>query len=333
MKEGMLMTKDILYKSDALYGLFTQKDFEFLQKSNSNQEELEFQIKMADLKKDKIIEYINEIDINNNSLENLNTEKLKKYVDNAESAFDSINHIIKNLTTLQDEFDNIEKDILNLVISKESNNAINTSTNIDSINKKIYNFKENQKKLENENKKYYIIVEKFLDNSKKDNDFNTQVEIKTNNTNIKLDQNNSNKLDQDLKDNLVLTISEKQNRVYLPYTKSEIQELLENYPDDYKNAKDVIEQEFIADISIYNKHPVLARFREAYSLSRHKEMKTAIDSLKFAMDLMFRSDINPTIIAAVKSQKQLEDYIKHLESNTLDMFPHFTIIFEVNPMI
>lgn len=79
-------------------------------------------------------------------------------------------------------------------------------------------------------------------------------------------------------------------------------------------------------------YPVLARFREAYSLSRNKEMKSAIDSLKYAMDLMFRSDINPTIIAAVKSQKQLEDYIQCLENSTLDSFPHFTIVFEVNPI-
>lgn len=43
-------------------------------------------------------------------------------------------------------------------------------------------------------------------------------------------------------------------------------------------------------------------------------MKSAIDSLKFAMDMIFRSDINPTIIAAVKSQKQLEKYVEYLEN-------------------
>jgi len=61
-------------------------------------------------------------------------------------------------------------------------------------------------------------------------------------------------------------------------------------------------------------------------------MKSAIDSLKFAMEIMFKSNINPTIIAAVKSQQQLEDYIECLEKNKLEDFKHFEIIFEVNPL-
>ena len=116
------------------------------------------------------------------------------------------------------------------------------------------------------------------------------------------------------------------------YTKAEVEEFLEKYPEEYISAKDVIEQEFIADISIYNEHPVLARFREAYSLSRNKEMKSAIDSLKFAMDIMFRRDINPAIIAAVKSQKQLDKYIECLDNGKLENFKYFNIIFEVNPI-
>ena len=47
---------------------------------------------------------------------------------------------------------------------------------------------------------------------------------------------------------------------------------------------------------------------------------------------MFRRDLNPTIIAAVRSQKELEDYIECLDNNRLEDFNHFKITFEVNPL-
>ena len=245
----------------------------------------------------------------------------------------SINCIIKNLTSLQDDFNDIEKDILELIVKKEANRNINSFETVDNINRKITKFKEKQEQVDLENNKFKTIVEVFLNDSKTSFNISTLSPSNIEQNTKQFHKEPSNKtVYSNLNDNLILKISEKQKRVYLPYTKTEIENLLKNYPDDYKDAKDVIEQEFIADISIYSKHPVLARFREAYSLSRNKEMKSAIDSLKYAMDLMFRSDINPTIIAAVKSQKQLEDYIQCLENSTLDSFPHFTIVFEVNPI-
>lgn len=328
------MIKDILYKSDILDGLFTQKDFEFLKDSNSRQEELEFQIKMAGLKRDQIIEAIKKIDIEGDEVKNINPKHLKKCVDSAESAFESINIVIRNLNSILDEFNEIEKDILELVVKKESHEDIDTNDTLNQIYDKISEFKRKQKKVEDENNKYELIVDKFLDESEIDKLIKQDVKLRREEKRRinNFDNSKANKYDEELKDNLELRVSEKQKRVYLPYTKAEIEGFLENYPEEYKSAKDVINQEFITDISIYNKHPVLARFREAYSLSRNREMKSAIDSLKFAVDLMFRSDINPTIIAAVKSQQQLETYIQCLESNQLENFKYFTIIFEVNPI-
>ena len=80
------------------------------------------------------------------------------------------------------------------------------------------------------------------------------------------------------------------------------------------------------------KHPVVARFREAYSLIRDRESKSVIDAFKFAIDMMFRYDLNPVIIAACKTQDQLEHYLSCLEKNTLDNFTDFNIKFEVNPL-
>ncbi len=316
------MIKDILYNSNILEGLFTPKDFEFLKDTNNKQEKLDFEIKMTKLKRDKIIETINRINIEEKEIENIDTNHLKKYVNIAENAFDSVNKIIENLTQLLNKFNDIEQDIIQLVVKKESNNNVDVTQTVENINQKIIKFQIEDRKIKNENEKLNINVNAFLNQ----NNLNIVTKDKVERENVKLDSVN------DIKDNLELIVSERQKRVYLPYTKSEIEEFLENYPDEYKTAKDVIEQEFIADISIYNKHPILARFREAYSLYRNKEMKSPIDSLKFAMDIMFRSDLNPTIIAAVKSEKQLENYIECLEKNKLEEFKYFTITFEVNPI-
>ena len=321
------MIKDILYKSDILDGLFTQKDFEFLKNTNSKQEDIEVELKLAEKKREKIIETIQQIDINGEKIKKINPNYLKEYVDTAESAFESVNSIIRNLNSTLDEFNNIEKSVLELVVKKDANRTMDTTEQVNKINNQIEEYKEKQNKVKTQNKKYLVIVDKFLNGT----DF-SEIAIEEEKNKKEIKSKIYNKIDVDIKDNLELRVSERHKRVYLPYTKSEIEELLENYPEDYKSAKDVVEQEYITDISIYNKHPVLARFRESYSLSRNKEMKSAIDSLKFAMDMMFRSDINPTIIAAVKSQKQLDKYIECLENQKLEDFTYFTIIFEVNPL-
>ena len=323
------MIRDILYKSDILDGLFTQKDFEFLKDTNSKQENIENEIKIADEKKNKIIKKIKNVDVEGEEIKKIKPEHLKEYVDKAEIAFESINAIIRNLNNILDEFNEIEKEILELVIKQDSNITIDLKESVKKIDVKIEEFKKKQKRINEKNKKYTLLVDKFLNETEikkiekqEDNEQKLQKQKKK----------VHNRFDTSLSDNLELRISERHKRVYLPYTKAEVEEFLEKYPEEYISAKDVIEQEFIADISIYNKHPVLARFREAYSLSRNKEMKSAIDSLKFAMDIMFRRDINPAIIAAVKSQKQLDKYIECLDNGKLENFKYFNIIFEVNPI-
>ena len=319
------MIKDILYNSDILEGLFEPSDFEFLKDSNNKQEKIEFKIKMVRLKREKIIECINKINIEGNELEKIDTSKLKKYVDSAEDAFEGTNKIVANLTELSNYFNEIEKNIIELIVKKESNTNENLLARVEKINQKIAIYKAEEKRIEAENEKNELKIEKFF----RDNKLDTG--LKENGKSI-IEKKEISKNITNVQDNLELIVSERQKRVYLPYTKAEIEDFLYNYPDEYETARDVIEQEFIADISIYNKHPVLARFREAYSLCRNKEMKSPIDSLKFAMNIMFRTDLNPTIIAAVKSQKQLEDYIECLEKNKLDEFKYFTITFEVNPI-
>ena len=133
--------------------------------------------------------------------------------------------------------------------------------------------------------------------------------------------------------NHCLIVSESSKKVYLPYSKKEIQEYLEKYPDQYESFSDVVNKEFICSLELYAKHPVISRFKEAYYLIRDREAKSVFEALKVAFDVMFNYDLNPTIIAACKSQEQLEDYLDCLKNNNLNNFNDFEIRFEVSPLL
>ena len=131
-------------------------------------------------------------------------------------------------------------------------------------------------------------------------------------------------------DNNILIISEKEKKVFLPYKKSEIEDYLKQYPNKYKTYKDVIYSEFVVPLNYYQHFPVIARFREAYSLVRDREGKSIVEALKYAMDLMLKSELNPAIIASCKYQDQLDHYLECMEANSLDEFKDFEIKFDVN---
>lgn len=138
--------------------------------------------------------------------------------------------------------------------------------------------------------------------------------------------------DGNIQNNNTLIISEKDNKVFLPYTVSEIQSYMEKYPKEYKSLEYVINKEFILPLDYYTKHPSLARFREAYSLIRDREAKSVFDALKYALNIMFKYDLNPAIISACKTEEALNLYIKCLENKDLSKFNLFKIEFRLNPL-
>ena len=84
--------------------------------------------------------------------------------------------------------------------------------------------------------------------------------------------------------------------MFLPYKVEEINDYLEQFPEQYSSFESVVAKEFILPLNYYMSHPVIARFREAYSLCRDREAKTIFESLKYGMDLMFNRRLNPAII-------------------------------------
>lgn len=138
--------------------------------------------------------------------------------------------------------------------------------------------------------------------------------------------------DGNIQNNNTLIISEKDNKVFLPYTVSEIQSYMEKYPKEYKSLEYVINKEFILPLDYYTKHPSLARFKEAYSLIRDREAKSVFDALKYALNIMFKYDLNPAIISACKTEEALNLYIECLENKDLSKFNLFKIEFRLNPL-
>ena len=367
--------QEVLYDLDILNGLFTEKDFEFLKKSNLKEQTADMKLTIAVANRDKIVNYINNFDsiISSN---NIPQSESNIYMNNAQKAFNNINETIKNLCDVQTKLKNIEKEILELIVKKENNpEDCNLNDSISKIREDINNFDRFSKDVEKKNFVNNILIEKFFrdvydettknynstnakiserveikkDFNTNNNQINSNINNKTTdinknineslNTNIykkqaveKTDRINTHSDNFDIKDNFVLRISEKDKKVYLPYSKNEILEFLDAYPNVYPNYKSLINQEYIVDLNFYIKHPVLARFRETYSLIRDREMKSVVDAFKRSIDLMFKYELNPAIIAGLKSENQLDMFLDCLEKNNLDNFKPFKIIFEVNPI-
>ena len=253
--------------------------------------------------------------------------------------------IISSLLYLKNDSSKIFDNIVELLISIEQNhdNSNNYTNKIQELKEMINDFS-----IKNEDMKSKIllndikidtffqkkIVKKYLSS------FNTEIYLpeKNNISPVNIDDWSSNKKiinstgEEIILVNHTLLVSEKLKKVFLPYTKHEVSLYLEQYPDSYSSFQDVIEKEFILPLDYYMKHPVIARFRETYSLIRDRESKSIIDALKFALDNMFHYELNPVIIATCKTQEQLEHYLHCLEKNKLEDFTDFEIKFEVAPL-
>lgn len=127
-----------------------------------------------------------------------------------------------------------------------------------------------------------------------------------------------------------LLISEKDQKAYLPYKYLTVKSIYENNLDKYSNIGQVIDNNYIVSLDIF-KNSALSRFRETFKLNRYIEKKSLLDSFDFALELMFRYDLNPIIIAACRSLDELDSYLNYLESNQLEDFNCFKIHFEFMP--
>ena len=297
----------------------SREDYQFLVNIPEKIDRTNEEINILENNKELIIKKIVEKSIIDNPRDR------REYQSNSETALESINIIFKNLNELSSNY-NILKSQENAIYRRFDAGISDFTIREDTrrLTEKIKSVAEQENRVEEDNKKNYLIIKRFFENS------DENVEEKDKNEefdDIDLDDITI----ENITDRPILKICEK--RVELPYTKKEIQEFMEEYPQDYKTPQDVISKEFITHISVYKKHPVFSRFKEAYYLCRTREMMNIFDSFSYAKKIMFRSEINSYIIAAVKSVKQLEEYIECMEENKLEKFSYFKIVYDVKPTL
>lgn len=133
-------------------------------------------------------------------------------------------------------------------------------------------------------------------------------------------------------DNNILVISEKEQKAYLPYKYTEIKKIYENPNYNYNSIMEVIQDLYIVPLNKFENFSI-ARFREAFNLIRHKEKGSIFSALDLALELMFKYNLNPIIIAACRNLDELDIYLDCLDENELYDFKCFEIRFEVNTNI
>ncbi len=279
---------------------------------------------------------------NNNFLNNLFTSKKFKFINHLNLDKTNIDSMIRKENENRDSvvtfLNNLHEAISNGNLSEQSEETsklFNDLRNVFELLNQNITLMQNIKEMEN-TKSHIILNDIKIDNFFKQKIGTFSIDLKSN---ISKEGKNSGSYtpeytipDNTKESNSTLLISEKEKKVFLPYTKNEVLKYLEQYPGQYSSFKDVINKEFIFHFDFYMKHPVIARFREVYALIRDRESKSIFEAFKLAMDLMFNYDLNPAIIAACKSQEQLEDYLDCLDRKKLDQFNDFEIRFELSPL-
>lgn len=132
--------------------------------------------------------------------------------------------------------------------------------------------------------------------------------------------------------NNVLIISEKDQKAYLPYKYEDVEQIYKNSNNKYNSIIDVIQDLYVLPLKRFE-NSSFARFRETFNLVLHKENGSVIKALDLAMELIFKYNLNPIIIAACRNLDELDIYLDCLDENELFDFRCFEIRFEVTPSI
>ena len=326
------------YDSTFLNSLFTSDDFEFIKYLDSDNELFDEMLNKQQSYRNLIVRLINIL--NNDSFR----EDSKDLLIESQHIFEIINNNISSLQQNREISKSTSKKIMDLLIKIETDgNNINQEKYVDEINT-LKNSVSNYMAKSDEIKKAIVSndseihsffqkgnVQRYLEDSSSYSFDNKDKSIKKEQLPKEWDKENV--IINDVEENSnVLIVSETTKKVYLPYSKKEVLEYLEKYPNQYSSFKDVVEQEFIYPLDFYLKHTVISRFRETYALIRDREAKSAIEAFKMSMDMMFHYDLNPAVIAACKSQEQLENYLDCLKTKNLNNFKDFEIKFEIAPL-
>lgn len=133
-------------------------------------------------------------------------------------------------------------------------------------------------------------------------------------------------------DNELLIISEKNQKAYLPYKYNDLEAIYNSSCGKYKSFNEIINDLYVLPLENF-KNSSFSRFRETFNLITKKEHKSIIEALDLALELMFKAELSPIIIAGCRNLDELDIYLDCLDENDLENYPCFSIRFEVAPEI
>ena len=287
-----------------------------------------FETKRLDLLKElyesKKVDFLtlttNAISIFSDAVSKKQIKEFYKTVDLLKSAFEHIDDVNKligisktiliNITSLHDK--NIENNYNEIKAELIEYNKIS-----DELSNKIYEF-------ENTSTSALIDIFKYFTNTKIDNKHKyLSPNITNNNSLIKNIETSS-------EDNNILVISEKDQMAYLPYKFNTVKRIFKNSDNKYQTLQDVVNDLYILPLKNFKNSP-MSRFKEAYNLIKNKENGSIAKALDLGLELIFKHELNPIIIAACRNIDELDIYLDCLDKNELDDFKCFDIKFEVSP--
>ena len=271
------------------------------------------------------------------SLSQLNTKKNEESkADSFESAEEEIidNDLVQEISIEENEDDFIDtEDTEGTDTSEASTNVFEDDAVTESVNKNTVTSVPFQNFPQEDTAAGIVEIQDLTNISTQKPD----IEINIHNKEAELRENllSKEKIEKVLKaesDNETLIISERNNKIYLPYKIIELDNYIKAYPSEYKDYTDVVKKEFILNLTDFMKHPNKSRFEEAYNLNRNKEGKSIVASILYGLKLSGKTNLSPAIIAACKSSSELDRYISCLDGNKLNAFKSFNIIYEINPL-
>lgn len=232
-----------------------------------------------------------------------NKEKIENIESNTKLSF-----IVKELSYVSKNIDDEKKE--NVIANKEIEINLNSPLEEQIINKLKSNTEieekiDNQAKLENLEK-----IENIEETETKEVENINQESEGNDTTNI-------------------LIISEKDQKVYLPYTKRDIERYMRT--NKFESKEQVIKRVFTVPLSKYSNFTI-SRVTEGFKLMRKRENAPFGEALKYALNLIFERKLHPAIITACKTQDDLDIYLACLEDNMLQLFDAFEIRFDYAPL-
>jgi len=138
--------------------------------------------------------------------------------------------------------------------------------------------------------------------------------------------------DETIVNNDTLLISETQNKVILPYTSKEINDILNDEKNNYQSVNEVIENIFTRPFSDY-KVQFISRYSETMKLAKDKEKCGLTEAINLSIEMMKKKYLHPAIITACRNLDELDVYLDCLDKNELDDFKIFKIKYELHPVV